>query len=198
MIFISKQLKFKKDKAIKKKDYVKKDMSDKEKENKKSEYIFDKKTNLVPDKNNRLVIIMLSEDKGAVFLLRKFNEHNSTFRYNKGKYIIDNEAIHVTRNGSRVSVYFEGISLPLKTKYIEKIVKKVKYKDFDGTEKESEIQVIKGLRFDSKIFDMVSNREFAEVFTKQPKKTFEYLLLILSIISLVVLCVNAGLIYYFR
>lgn len=179
-------LRLKKDKAIKKEDYKNKE-----------EFKFDKKTDLVPSKNDKLLIIILSETKGAIFLYRKFDKFTTVFRFNKGKYFIENEAIYTTRNGTRTSVYIEGVSLPLKTKYVEKILKKVKYVDIDGTQKETEVQVPKGLRFDAKIFDTFSNREFAEVFTKPPQTKLELFIIILTFVSVIICAVNSILIYYY-
>jgi len=192
------KLDLKKDKSIKKENYINEKMNEKQKENALLEYKFDKNTDLIPKKRNKLIIIMLSEDKGISFINRKFNKEWGTFRYNKGKYIIEKDSIHISRNGCRICIYIEGISLPLKSSYVEKILKKVTYTTITGEEKTETIQTIKGLKFDAKIFDTFSNREFAEIFTKPPVKTFEYMILIFSIVSLVIGCIDAGLIYYFR
>lgn len=190
------------DPNLKKSDYVKKGdkkiMSKEDYKNKVQEFKFDKLTDVLPTKWSKLTIIMLSEDKGATFLFRNFDTEYSCFRYKKGKYIIENDGIYTARNGSRIAVYIEGISVPLKASYVEKLVKTIKYIDIDGSEKTSTVQLIKGLRFDAKIFDTFSNREFAEIFTKSPKRTLEYLLIIFSIIALVIGAINSILIYYFR
>src|SRR4030042_6273594 len=177
---------------------TKKEEINKEIQKKKQEYYFDKNTDIVPKKTNRLLVIMLSEDKGLEFLYRKFDDKKPVFRFNKGKYIIENEGVYSTRNGCRVAIYIEGISVPIKASYIEKKVKDVSYLDVYGNEIIEQVDIIEGIRFDSKIFDTFSNREFAEVFTKEPKKTFEYLLLILVIINMVLTGVAMGLIYYYR
>jgi len=189
----------KKDKKnIKKENYVNDSMTKKQKENAISEYKYDIKTDVVPKKNDRLIIIMLNENKGCSILFRKFNNKSSTFRFNKGRYIIETEGVYITRNSSRIAIYIEGVSVPIRSSYVEKILKTVKYKDLNGNEHESTVQLIKGLRFDAKIFDIFSNREFAEIFTQTPKKTFEYLLIILVVVNLVLSGILGGLIYYFR
>lgn len=185
------KIKFKKDKNIVRNDY-----------NTRQEFIFDKKTNLVPKKTNRLICIIFSEDKGAYFLYRKMNltqksEYDS-FRFKKGMYIIDNESIHITRNGVRVAFYLEGVSTPIKMANVEKESIEVKYTDLQGIEQKTFIQKIKGLKFDSKILDTFANRKFAELFTKQPMKGFEIYILMIGIVSLVMIGIGYGVSYVFR
>jgi hypothetical protein len=176
-----------KDKSIKKKNYQNK-----------YEYIFDKKTDLVPKKINKLICIVFSEDKGCYFILRKFDNKNDSFRFNKGLYIIDNEAIHITKNGNRCCFYLEGVSVPIKMSNIEKIKEDVDYIDLDGKKQTSTVMKIKGLKFDSKILDTFTDRKLAENFTKTDNKNFGLFCLIIGIISLVMIGVSYGLIYYFR
>lgn len=166
--------------------------------NKILEFNFDKKTDLIPSKWSVLTIIILSEDKGINFLYRKFDTKFSTFRFKKGKYIIENDGIYTSRDGSRIAVYIEGISVPLKSSYVEKITKNIKYTDLDGSEKITTVQLIKGLRFDSKIFDTFSNREFAEIFTKPPRTTLETILMIVSLVNIIATSIVAILVYYYR
>lgn len=165
----------------------------------KFEYKFDKKTNLVPKKNNKLTCIIFSENKSAVFLLRKYDNRNDSFRYNKGLYIIDNESIHLTKNGNRICFYLEGISTPLKMSNIERYTDTVEYLDLDGTVKHANVQKIKGLKYDSKIMDIICDRKLSENFTKIDEK-FKYALLtfIFVIATMVITCINSGISYYFR
>jgi len=165
----------------------------------KFEYIFDKKTQLVPKKNNMLTAVIFSENKSAVFLLRKFDNKNETFRYNKGLYIIDNEAIHLTRNGNRICFYLEGISTPLKMSNIERETKLITYIELDGTERETKIEKIKGLKYDAKIMDIVCDRKLSENFTKIDEK-FKYALFtfIFVILTLVMTGVNIAISYFYR
>jgi hypothetical protein len=183
------KLKFRANKNIKKEYY--KDIN---------EYIFDKKTNVVPSSKNRLICIIFSEDKGCYFVFRKIscNASFDHFRFKKGLYIIDNEAIHIAGNGSRVAFYLEGISTPIKMSNIEKETKKIEYTDLYGNKKVSIIEKIKGLKFDARILDIFANRKFAENFTKTPVKGMEFLLLILGLISIIMIGISYGIIYLFR
>lgn len=184
---MSKDIKLKQRKDIKKKRY----------ENK-FEYKFDKQTNLVPTKENKLLCIIFSEDKGAYFITRKFDKHNESFRFNKGLYIIHNESIHISKNGMRVSFYLEGISTPLSMENVEKYQEDVEYIDLDGTKQKTTIQKIKGLKYDSKILDIFTDRKLSENFTKIDEK-FKYglITLILIIITLIMVVSGIGVSYYY-
>lgn len=169
----------------------------------KQDYSFDKKTQIVPKKTNRLICIIFTEDKSAHFLYRKYNafkdrENVDFFRFKKGIYIIDNESIHITNNNVRVAFYLEGISTPIKMSNIEKEIKEVIYTDLQGVKQKSVIQKIKGLKFDAKILDIFANRRFAELFTKTPMKTFEFYILIIGIISLVMIAIGYGVSYVYQ
>ena len=163
------------------------------------EYKFDRKTRLIPKKNNKLTAIIFSENKSAIFLLRKFDNRTETFRYNKGLYIIDNESIHLTNNGNRICFYLEGISTPLKMSNIERYTDVVNYVDLDGSIKQANVEKIKGLKYDSKIMDIICDRKLSENFTKIDEK-FKYALLtfLFVIVTMVITCINVGISYYFR
>lgn len=176
----SKNIKLKQRKDIKKKAY----------ENK-FEYVFDKKTNLVPDKENRLLCIIFSEDKGAYFISRKFDKHNDSFRFNKGIYIIHNESIHIAKNGMRVCFYLEGISTPLSMENVEKYEEEVEYIDLDGSKQKTLIQKIKGLKYDAKILDIFTDRKLSENFTKIDEK-FKYGLITMILVIVVMILTVAG------
>jgi len=165
----------------------------------KYEYKFDKRTNLVPKKNNKLTAVIFSENKSAVFLLRKFDNRTDTFRYNKGLYIIDNESIHLTNNGNRICFYLEGISTPLKMSNIERYTDTVEYIDLDGSVKTANVEKIKGLKYDSKIMDIICDRKLSENFTKIDEK-FKYALLtfLFVIINLAMSGVCIGISYFYR
>lgn len=165
----------------------------------KFEYKFDRKTNLVPKKNNKLTCIIFSENKSSVFLLRKFDNKNETFRYNKGLYIIDNESIHLTKNGNRICFYLEGISTPIKMSNIERYTDTVEYLDLDGTKKFAQVEKIKGLKYDSKIMDIICDRKLSENFTKIDEK-FKYALLtfLFVIINLAMSGICIGISYFYR
>lgn len=163
------------------------------------EYRFDKKTNLIPKKNNKLTCIMMTEDRGIIFLQRKYTNKLDTFRFNKGLYIIDNEAIHLSKNGNRISVYLEGISTPMKMSNIEKERIEKEYIELDGSKRKTIIQKIKGLKYDSKILDIICDRKLSENFTKIDEK-FKYALItfILVIINLILIGVCIAVSYQYH
>jgi hypothetical protein len=182
------KFKLEQDSDIRRKDY----------ENK-YEYKFDKQTNLIPKKNNKLLCVIFSEDRGAYFLYRKFDDKTDTFRFRKGLYIIDNESIHLTKNRTRICFYLEGISTPIKMSNIEKEIVEVQYMDLDGTMKITKINKIKGLKFDSKILDIATDRKLAENFTNiEEKLKFALITLIIVSVTMILTIVCIGIVYYFR
>lgn len=184
---MSKDIKLKKRKDIKKKNF----------ENK-YEYKFTKETDLIPSKENRLLCIIFSEDRGAYFISRKFDTHNDSFRFNKGLYIIHNESIHISKNGMRVCFYLEGISTPLSYENVEKYEEEVEYVELDGTKQKMLIQKIKGLKYDAKILEIFTDRKLSENFTKIDEK-FKYglITLILVIVTMILVASGIGVSYYY-
>lgn len=181
------QLKLKKDKDIKRKNY-----------DSKEEYKFDKNTDLIPKRINKLICIMFTEDKGCFFLARKINSKKNFFRFRKGKYIFDNESIHLTRNANRISFYLEGISTPIKMSNIEKYLEEIEYIDLDGSKKTANVSKIKGLKYDASILDTFTDEHFAEDFTKMSMDNFQIYILILVIISLILSGIGIGVSYFFK
>lgn len=183
------KLKFKKNPTIKKENY----------KNVK-EFNFDEKTDVVPNTKEKLMCIMFSEERGCHFIYRKFNINSEFdyFRFRRGMYIIESQGIHITANGSRIAFYLEGISTPIKLSNIQKKTVTVAYKDLEGKVKYSTIQKIKGLKFDAKILDTFANRRFAEIFTKKPMDNFQILIVMFQIISMVMIGIAYGLIWYFK
>jgi hypothetical protein len=186
-IKLDKMLQVRNDPEIKKVDYADKD-----------EFRYNKKTMLIPKKNNKLNCLMLTENGQFIPILRRFSQREDHFIFNGGMYIIDREAMYSSKNGNRYLIYHEGISIPLKSSHIEKYEEEVEYKDLFGQPKKTRVQKIRGLILDSKLLAIFLNRKFAEVFTKQTLDNFQIFILIIGIITMALCGINAGLIYYFR
>ena len=120
------------------------------------------------------------------------------FRFKKGQYIIDNESIHIANNGARVAFYLEGISTPIKMSNIERESITIEYFDLYGKKQKSTVQKIKGLKFDAKILDVFANRRFADLFTRQTINNWQFFLLLMGIISIVLMAVNIAVSYFFQ
>jgi hypothetical protein len=125
---------------------------------------FNSKTDVVPKKINNLIAMVFREDKGAKLLV--VNRQANDFVHNGHLYFLNPEATYITDNGNRMAFYLEGVSTPMSHSNIEKQLVKVKYKDLDGTLKEKVVMKIKGLKYDSRILQLFTDRKFAEVFTK--------------------------------
>jgi len=125
---------------------------------------FNRDIDKVPKKTNRLIALIFREDKGAKVLL--VNSKANDFIHNQHLYFLNPESTYITDNGNRIAFYLEGISTPVSHSNIEKMLVKVKYKELDGTINEKQVMKIKGLKYDSRILQIFTDRKFAEVFTK--------------------------------
>jgi len=184
---VTRNLTLSKDSRIKKKDY--KTIN---------EFKYNKETDLIPKRKDRLICIFFSEDKGCHFIFREFTVKTKYFTFHDGLYLIDNSAIHTTRNGSRVCFYLEGISTPLKMSNIERYTEEIEYMDLYGNKQISTVEKIKGLKMDSKIMDVFCDEKFAENFTKEPATAMNLLLLILVIVNIALTGILYAVVWYFR
>ena len=164
----------------------------------KDEYLFNKKTDIIPSKRNRLICIVFTEARGCHILFRKISDINSYFRFRRGMYIIDNESIHITSNGCRIAFYLEGISTPIKMANIEHEEKKVTYVDLQGQPHTELIRYIKGLKFDSHILDTFCDVKFAENFTKETINKWEVFILILVLACIIISGISCFVSYFYR
>lgn len=186
-----KQVKFTRNPSIDKKQFIDP-----------NEYSFEKKCNIVPNKRNRLLCVIFAEDRGCSFFYHNPvvnpNGGYDFFRFRKGMYIVDNEAIHIANNGTRVAFYLEGVSTPIKMSNIEKVTETVEYVDLSGEKRKSIITRIKGLKFDAKILDTFANRRFSELFTVVKADKITILLFIFSLVIIGLEAANIVASYFFQ
>lgn len=122
----------------------------------------DYKDYVVPkQKGNNVLCIILRENKNALFKwvslrVTKFSSYGNC-------YFMFPEAVHVTDNNILTAVYLEGISLPISGSNIERKTEIRKYTDMEGVEHSMNVTMIKGLKFDSKVADIVLSRNLIDV-----------------------------------
>lgn len=196
MVFPIPKLETQRNPNIRKCDFVKTDKKlDKEKYNEElKEYKLIKQIDRVPSKFARITCIILSEGHTAKILFMPF--FKESFRYCGCLYFITNS--HSCENNAKILVYLEGISLPVSCENIEKETVKRTYIDVDGTTKTSDVTVIKGIKYDGKILDNFSNREFAKNFNAEDTNVAMLLLIILLVVTLIVSCIGICASYIFR
>lgn len=200
-------IKFKRDKAVTTHDYIVSKIdgiSGKKTETLDVErFVFDKRTQIVPKRKNRLLCIIFAEDKGCHFIWRKMafsgkDIESDSFVFRNGMYIIDNEGIHISNNGCRVAFYLEGISTPIKMSNIEKETKTIEYIDLQGKKRKSIIERIKGLKFDAKILNTFANRRFSKLFTSDTSDKQINVIFFMSIIIIACSLASCVLTYVYR
>jgi len=140
------------------------------------------------EKKRSMLCIILKEGKGSKW--RWLDDNEDEFSIDGNTYFKQDEGTYL--NGYiRIMVYLEGISLPVNHGLIEheELEKTVKSK-VTGKEKKVKVTKIKGLKFDSKIIDMMLNRGLTDAFTKQHMDLPNLAIIILLIASLIVGIIN--------
>jgi len=178
------KVKFKKDKKISKDKDFKKTYPD-------------YKDYLVPkQKGNRVLCVILRENKNALFLWVSLRA--TKFSVYGNCYFMFPEAVHVTDNNVLTAVYLEGISLPISGSNIERTTEKRKYTDMEGLEHEMEITMIKGLKFDSKVADIVLSRNLIDVLASVRPDKWLFFTFIMLVAVLVTSALGIVASYFFR
>jgi hypothetical protein len=153
-------------------------------------------TDKVPKKLNNLIAVINREDKSSKFIIVDRNQKD--FVHSGHLYFINPEATYITDNGNRIATYFEGVSTPMSHSNIEKKLVKVKFKELDGTISEKVITKIKGLKYDSRIIQIFTDRKFAEVFTRIEIDKWAFYTFITLIVVIIIGVVNCILSYWFK
>lgn len=95
--------------------------------------------------------------------------------------------MYISKKNVRFSVYLEGISTPLNHSYIEREILTRSIVDFEtGETRDVKVTGIKGLKYDSKLTDMLLNTHLADAFTKQRMDVPNLLIIILLVVVLIV------------
>jgi len=137
-----------------------------------------------------MLMIVLKEGKGSAW--RWVKDTNDHFSIDENTYFVINKGTYLNKT-VRFSIYLEGISIPINHGYIEKETKTVTLKDSDtGKETKHKLQGIKGLKFDSKLIDMLLNRHLADEFTKNHFDTPNFLIVIMLLINIIIALINIG------
>jgi hypothetical protein len=131
-----------------------------------------------------ILCIILKEGKGSSWLW--INDAFERFSYEENTYFkVDSGTYH--KGSLRLFIYLEGVSLPMHHGYIkrEKITKQIKDRN-TGKLKDVIITKIKGLKFDSKVIDVLLNRNLADEFTKVHMDLPNLAIVILLVLNLIV------------
>jgi hypothetical protein len=136
--------------------------------------------------------LVLNGNKGA--RLKWIGNKKDHFSFDKNYYFIVDSGIYITRNNVRVSIYLEGISTPLNHGNIEyeEIMKTII--DLETKEaRDVKVNVIKGLKYDSKLLNTLLNSKLFERITKKHSDAFNIALLLLVIVTLAITIIHLGL-----
>ena len=138
----------------------------------------------------KILCIILHEGKGSTWYL--LDEQQDRFSVNQNTYFKVDDGTYV-KGSVRFMIYLEGISLPLHHGYIEReqIAKDIKDND-TGMVRRYLINKIKGLKFDSKIIDILLNRHLADEFTRQHMDLPNLVIIILLVAVLIVSIIGIG------
>lgn len=141
-------------------------------------------------RKGKILCIILHEGKGSTWYL--LDDQQERFSINQNTYFKVDDGTYV-KDTVRFMIYLEGISLPIHHGYIEReqVTKDIKDSD-TGLVKKYIINKIKGLKFDSKIIDILLNRHLADEFTKNHMDLPNLVIIILLVIILIIGLVSVG------
>lgn len=118
------------------------------------------------DKKKKILCIILHENGTSTWLWK--NKKTYRFSYNKCMYYPIPSGEYKTDNGTICIVFLEGISTPISHGNIDKEFKEVEIVNPTTQAKEKhKVALIKGLKFDGKLIDLLLNRDLFEEFTKK-------------------------------
>jgi len=144
----------------------------------------------IKNKQNKILCLILKEGKGSVW--KWINDKEERFSIDDNTYFPRNEGTYVKKT-LRFSIFLEGISTPIHHGYIEREQELRSYVNKDTGEKKSLwVDKIKGLKFDSKLIDMLLNRNLADQFTKNHVDLPNLLIILLLLATTVIGVINIG------
>jgi len=119
----------------------------------------------VKAKKGYVLCTIKKENKSSVWLWHSiFKSH---FSLDGHTYIPTPDGMYLNEKGIIECTFLEGISTPLSHKNVEKLeVEKIITDPKTNQEKKIKITTIKGLKYDSKIVDIVTNREMSKNLTR--------------------------------
>lgn len=120
------------------------------------------------------------------------SQSRDSFSFDKNYYFIVPEGTYLN-NRILVAFYLEGVSTPVNHSFIERKTETREIVDRDTKKKKTfKLDVIKGLKFDSQLIDMLLNRKLADAFTKVHMDIPSLLLTVLLLGTLVLGVINIG------
>ena len=155
----------------------------------------EEENSVVPVKSGSgILAIILRENKSSTWKWLPFDfEH---FQVGKHTYFKEPKGSYISENSILLTVYIEGISIPISHQYIKKKMEERTYIDATGKEQKIKIPVIQNIKFDSEVVDMLLNRNLADEFLKEPPKGVEIMTMIMLLITIVLGIANVGLHFY--
>jgi len=137
-----------------------------------------------------ILAIILKEGKGSRW--KWVDDDEERFSVDGNTYFIVDEGTYL-KGSLRIMIFLEGISTPMNHSNIdrEEVVKQVIDRDTQEIKK-IKIQKIKGLKFDSKIIDVLLNRHLADEFTREHMDLPNLLIIIFLIIIAVLDVIGLG------
>lgn len=149
--------------------------------------------NIKGNKKKSLCMV-LSENK-SMFCLWKSN-HIDNFSFRKSHYFLTSDATYITPNNIRVYIYLEGISTPLSHKNVETVMKEVDIEDIKtGKSLKRKVSLIKGLKYDSKLIDMLLHKGLFKEFLTNYFDLQGLVIIICIIVIMVFSVINTVMLY---
>jgi hypothetical protein len=149
-----------------------------------------------PRKKSRMLAIILKEGKSTYW--KWVNTRKDSFTVDKNLYFIRPEGTYISKNKVLLAIYVEGVSTPINHTFIKRKRVKRTYEDPEtGNLLERFVDIIEGLKFDSKLIDMLLNRKLADEFTKSHMDLPNLIIIILIVANIVVGVAGLGAIVHY-
>ena len=133
------------------------------------------------------------------YYYQKNNCHQQDFEHfqvGKHTYFKEPRGTYLSENKVLLTVYIEGVSIPISHQYIEKKIEEREYIDAYGEIRKIKVSVIQNIKFDSEIVDMLLNRNLADEFLRESAPTSTIAVILLIAINVALTCVTIGLHFY--
>ena len=140
-------------------------------------------------KRHKWLAVILKENKGTI--LKWISTKKDTFRVDGNTYFCLPEGVYMSDNRILLTVYLEGVSTPFTHANIEKEIVEREF-ELNGELQTTKITMIKGLKYDSEVIDMILSRRLADEFTKQHFDLPMIILIILILVSVGFSIANLG------
>ena len=130
--------------------------------------------------NKKTQCVILNKDRSCDIVYVKGDD----FHHRGNYYYIYESGVYITKKGNRIVTFLEGVSLPLSHQQLEYEDKDFKYFDpSTGQLQKGKIKTVKGIKFDSKVFEKIVDGKLVDVITRGTSDAKSIITIILLVVT---------------